>query len=47
LGTRLKNFQPLMERFRQKQIKLEELTQQWWGGPANFIHQSDHIHGTS
>jgi hypothetical protein len=28
LGTRLKNFQPLMERFRQKQIKLEELTQQ-------------------
>jgi len=36
-----------MERFRQKPMKLDKLTQPGWEDAADYIHESDKKYGTS
>jgi len=46
MGTITKTVQQRMERFRQKQMKLEELTQPGWEDAANYFHGRDKKYGT-
>jgi len=47
MGTILKTVQHRMERFRQKQIKLDELTQWGCGDGADYWHERDEKYGTT
>jgi len=47
MGTITKTVKQLMERFRQKQMKLDELTQQGWEDAADCFHERDKKYGTS
>jgi hypothetical protein len=46
MGTIYKTIQQRMERFRQKQMKLGELTQPAWEDAANFFREQDKKYGT-
>jgi len=47
IGTLIKTVQLRMEIFRQKQDKLDELTQPRWEEAANYFHEPDRKYGTS
>ena len=47
MGTITKTVQQRMERFRQKQMKLDELTQLGWGDAADYFRGRDEKHGTT
>jgi hypothetical protein len=47
LGTTSKTGQHRMESFRQKQLRLEELTQPGWGDAADYFHERDMKYGTT
>jgi len=47
MGTITNTFQQRMERFRQNQIKLDELTQPGWEDAADYFHERDMKYGTS
>jgi len=47
MGTILKMAQLHMERLRQKQMKLDKLTQPGWGDAAEYCHERDKKYGTS
>jgi len=47
MGTISKSVQRHMERFWQKQMKLDELTQPGWGDVAYYFRQRDKMYGTS
>jgi len=47
MGTITKTVQQRMERFRQKQMKLDELTQPGWDDPAEYFHERDEKSGTT
>jgi len=47
LGAIYNTVQLCMERYRQKQMKLDELTQPGWGDAANWFRESDKKYGTS
>jgi len=46
MGTITKTVQQRMERFRQKQIKLDELTQPGWEDAASYFREQDKKYGT-
>jgi len=46
MGTISKTVHYFMERFRQKQMKLDELTQPGWGDEANYFCERDKKYGT-
>jgi len=46
MGTITKTIQQRMERFPQKQMKLDELTQPGWEDPADYFRERDMMHGT-
>jgi hypothetical protein len=46
-GTISKTVQHRMERFRQMQIKLDELTTPGWGDSANYFRERDKKYGTA
>jgi len=47
MGTITKTVQQRMERFRQKQMKLDELTQLGWDDAADYIHEWDMKYGST
>ena len=47
MGTISKTVQQRMESFRQKQMKLDELTQQGWEDAADYFGERDKKYGTS
>jgi len=47
MGTISKTVQQRMERFREKQIKLDELTQPGWGDAADYFRERDKRYGTT
>jgi len=47
MGTNNKTVQQRMERFRQKQMKLDELTQPGWEDAANYFCERDKKYGTT
>jgi len=47
MGTITKTVQQRMERFRQKQIKLDDLTQPRWEDAAHYFHEQDKKYGIS
>jgi len=47
MGTITKTVQQRMERFRQKQMKLDELTQPGWEDAANYFRERDKKYGTT
>ena len=47
MGTITKTVQQHMERFRQKQMKREELTQPGWEDAADYFLKRDKKYGTS
>jgi len=47
MGTICKTVQHRMERFRQKQIKLDELMQPGWGDAADHFRERDRKYGTT
>jgi hypothetical protein len=47
LGTITKIVQQRMERIRQKQMKLDELTQQGWEDAAEYFRERDKKYGTT
>jgi hypothetical protein len=47
MGTISKMVQQRMERFRQKQIKIDELTQPGWGDTADYFLERDRRYGTT
>jgi hypothetical protein len=47
MGTISKTVQQRMERFRQKQMKLDELTQPGWEDAANYFFERDRMYGTT
>jgi len=47
MGTITKTFQQRMERFRQKQMKLDKLTEPGWKDAANYFHKRDKKYGTT
>jgi hypothetical protein len=47
MGTITKTVQQHMERFRQKQMKLNELTQAGWEEAANYFAERDEKYGTT
>jgi len=47
MGTIIKTVQPHMESFRQKQMKLDELTQPGWEDAADYFSERDKMYGTS
>jgi hypothetical protein len=47
MGTITKMVQQHMERFRQKQMKLDELTQLGWENAADYCRERDKKYGTS
>jgi len=47
MGTITKTVQQRLERFRQKQMKLDELTQPGWENAADYFHEQDKKYGTS
>jgi len=47
MGTISKAVQQRIERFLQKQMKLDELTQLGWGDAANYFRERDRKYGTS
>jgi len=47
MGTFSKMVQHGMESFRQKQIRLDKLTQQEWGDAADYFHEGDMKNGTT
>jgi len=47
MGTITKTVQQRMERFRQKQMKLDELTQLGWEDAANYFRERDKKYGTT
>jgi hypothetical protein len=47
MGTITKMGQQRLERFRQKQLKLDELTQLGWEDAADYFSQQDKKHRTS
>jgi len=46
MGTTPKTVEQCMERFRQKQMKLDELTQPRWKDAADYFHERDRKYGT-
>jgi hypothetical protein len=47
MGTISKTVQQHMERFPQKQMKCDELTQPGWGDAANYFHERDKRYSTT
>jgi len=47
MGTITNTVQHRMESFRQKQMRLDELTQPGWGDAANYFHETDMKYGTA
>jgi len=47
MGTISKTVQRRMERFWQKEMKLDKLTQPGWGDAADYCHERDKKYGTS
>jgi hypothetical protein len=47
MGTITKTVEQCMERFRQKQMKLDELTQPGWEDAADYFRERDKKYGTS
>jgi hypothetical protein len=47
MGTMTKMVQQHMERFRQKQMKLDEVTQPGWEDAANYLRERDKKYGTT
>jgi len=47
MGTITKTVQQHMERFRQKQMKLNELSQPGWEDAADYFRERDEKYGTS
>jgi len=47
MGTITKTVQHRMESFRQKQMRLDELTQPGWGDAANYFRERDMRYGTA
>ena len=47
MGTITEAVQHSMERFRQKQMSLDEVTQLGWGEAANYFHKRDIKYGTA
>jgi len=47
MGTIFKTAQHRMERFRQKQMKLDEFTPPGWGDAADYFRESDKKYGTT
>jgi hypothetical protein len=47
MGTITKTVQQRMERFRQKQVKFDELTQPGWKDAANYFRERDKKYGKS
>jgi hypothetical protein len=47
MGTITKTVQHCMESFRQKQMRLDELTQPGWGDAANYCRERDKRYGTA
>ena len=47
MGTITKTVQHCMESFRQKQMRLDELTQPGWGDAANYFRERDMRYGTA
>jgi len=47
MGTIIKTVQQRMERFRQKQMKLDELTQPGWEDAADYFRERDEKYGTT
>jgi hypothetical protein len=47
MGTITKTVQQRMERFRQKQMKFDELTQPGWEDAADYLYERDKNYGTS
>ena len=47
MGTISKMVQQRMERFRQKQKKLDELTEPGWGDTADYFHEGDEMYSTT
>jgi len=47
MGTISKMVQYRMQRVRQKQMKLEELTQPGWGDAADYFYERDKMYGTT
>jgi len=47
MGTIIKTVQQRMERYQQKQMKLDKLTQPGWEDPADDFHEQDSMYGTS
>jgi len=47
MGTITKTVQQRMDRFRQKQIKFDELTQPGWKNAADYLCERDKKYGTS
>jgi len=47
MGTITKTVQHGMESFRQKQMRLDELTQPGWGDAANYFRERDMRYGTA
>jgi hypothetical protein len=47
MGTITKTVQQRMERFRQKQMKLDELTQPGWEDAADYFRERDKKYGTT
>jgi len=46
MGTITKTVQQCLESFRQKQMKLDKLTQPRWGDAANYFREQDKKYGT-
>jgi len=47
MGTITKTVQQSMQTLRQKQMKLDELTQPWWHDAADYFCERDEKYGTS
>jgi len=47
MGTITKTLEQRMERFRQKQMKHDELSQLWWEDAADYFREADKTSGTS
>jgi len=47
IGTITKTVQQRMQRFRQKQMKLDELTQPKWQDTADYFCEQDKMYGTT
>jgi len=47
MGTMMKTVLQCLEKFRQKQIKLDQLTQLGWEDTADYFYERDEKYGTS